>query len=365
MTKIAIIGASSGQKGLYTKAKELGLYVIGFAWDKGVLTDGLYDEFYEISVTDTDAIAEICKKKKIDGVITNASDFLIPFATEVAEILELNCTPLSVINNIRNKDFVRHTTKDIEGLSSPKFALNPGISDVSFPCVVKPIKGEGKKGVIFCKDEKDFTHAQEYARNVNNDILVEEYVSGREFSVETLSYHGMHHVVQITDKNTSGPPHFVELAHHEPSSISESDKERIKTCICKILDCVGFINGATHIEMKLDEMTGRLYLIEINCRGAGEHISDILVGLSTDCDFLADMINISLDRYQPGEYKNVSCSGIYYLTRHTSDILKYFYPPYPEWMVCMERTNEKLTESVSNYDRDGFFVYKSQYPIML
>lgn len=365
MTKIAIIGASSGQKGLYSKAKELGLYVIGFAWDKGVLSDDLYDEFHEISVTDTDAIVEICKNNRVDGVITNASDFLIPLATEVAERLGLNCTPLSVINNIQNKEYVRHATKNIDGLSCPKFFLNPEISAVTFPCVVKPIKGEGKKGVIFCRDEKDFSNAREYARKVNDDIIVEEYVPGREFSVETLTYQGKHHMIQITDKITSGPPHFVELAHHEPSSISKSDKDRIKTCISKILDSVRFVNGATHIEMKLDEKSGSLYLIEINCRGGGEHISDILVGLSTDCDFQAEMINISLDRFQPREYKNISYSGIYYLTKHTSAILKYFSPPFPDWMVCLERTNEKLTDSVSNYDRDGFFVYNCQNPIML
>lgn len=117
--------------------------------------------------------------------------------------------------------------------------------------------------------------------------------------------------------------------------------------------------------MKLDEATGKLFLIEINCRGGGEHISDILVNLSTDCDFQAEMINICLDRFQPREYKDISCSGIYYLTKHTESILKYFSPPYPEWMVCMERINEHLTESVSNYDRDGYIVYNFNHPIML
>lgn len=365
MKKIAIIGAASGQKRLYSKAKELGLHVTGFAWDIGVLTDDLYDEFHEVSVTDTDTITEICKREKVDGVITTASDFLIPFASEVAERLGLNCTPSSVIKKIQDKEYVREVTNDIEGLTTPKFLLNPDLSSVTFPCVVKPVKGEGKKGVIFCKDKGEFADAMDYASRINDNILVEEYVPGREFSVESLSYHGKHHVVQITDKITSGPPHFVELTHHEPSSIEDADKRLIKSCICKILDKVKFQNGATHIEMKLDEATGRLYLIEINCRGGGEHICDYLVDLSTDCDYQAEMIDISLDRYQPREYHDRSYSGIYYLTAHTRSILKYFEPPYPEWMVCLERLNENLTESVSNYDRDGYFIYNYHSPIIL
>lgn len=363
--KIAIIGASTGQECLYRKAKEMKLYVMGFACDKGVLKPDMYDEFHEISVTETDAIVDICRKSNVDGVVTNASEFLMPIASEIAERLGLACTPSKTIQRIQNKKLVRELTENIDGLSFPKHYLYPHTSFTTFPCVVKPIKGASKKGVSFCMDKKGFEDAIRYAFDGNTDILVEEYIQGREVSVETLSFKGNHNVVQITDKDSSGPPHFVELAHHQPSSLSESVKSRIRICIERILNRVGFENGASHIEMKYDTVTDRLFLIEINCRGGGDHISDTLVGLSTDCDYIREMINISLGNYTDRHFHNTGYSGICYLSRQNQRILKYFIQPIPDWIIMSERINEQLTESTSNYDRDGFFIYKSTQPIDL
>ena len=364
-TTLAIIGASTGQKVLYEKAKERGLTVIGFACDKGVLSDDMFDEFHNISVTDVDSIVNICRLKGVDGVVTNASEFLIPLASEIAGKLNLICTPAEIILRIQNKKTVRELTANIKELSHPKNYLYPNRSFESFPCVIKPIKGASKKGVSYCKDEKDFNQALEYAGEGENKILVEEFIPGREFSVESLSFKGRHQVIQITDKDSSGPPHFVELGHNQPSSLPKKIKERISNCVIKILDSVNFKNGATHIEMKYDEVSDKLYLIEINCRGGGDHISDTLVFLSTDCDYIGEIINIALDRYIPKSYKNTGYAGICYLSKQNKDILKYFTSPNPEWMLYSEKNNEELSESTSNHDRDGFFIYNTSKPLIL
>ncbi|MBD5505605.1 MAG: ATP-grasp domain-containing protein [Lachnospiraceae bacterium] len=362
---IAILGASTGQKILYLKAREMGLYVIGFAWDTGVLSDDMFDEFHTVSVTDIESIVRICRQRDVDGVVTNASEFLMPLASEIADRLGLICTPSDVIRKIQNKKAVREMTRCIPELAHPQNYLYPDRSFYGYPCVVKPIKGASKKGVSFCMDDEDFSEALRYAGDGENEILVEEYISGREFSVESLSFNGVHSVIQITDKDSSGPPHFVELGHHQPSTLPETVKERVKAIISKILDCVGFRNGATHIEMKYDEQSDRLYLIEINCRGGGDHISDTLVSLSTDCDYISEMINVALGQYTQRTYSNTGFSGISYLSKQNNGILKYFSEPRPEWMVYSERTNSELSESTSNYDRDGFFIYKSSQPVEL
>lgn len=360
---IAIIGSSVGQKVLYEKAKEMGLKVIGFSQDKGVIEDNLYDEFHEISVTDIKSIVEICRQNKVDGVVTNASEFLMPLTAQISEKLHLVGTPYNVISRMQNKEWVRARTNLINGLSSPRYYIYPNSDLLSFPCVVKPVKGASKRGVSFCNDEKDFLEALEYAGGEDSVILIEEFIPGREFSVESLSFKGNHQIIQITDKDSSGPPHFVEMGHHQPSTLHEGVKERVTSCVREILVNVGFENGATHIEMKYDDITDKLYLIEINCRGGGDHISDTLVGLSTDCDYIKEMINIALGRYKPRTYKNTGFSGICYLSRQNKKILKYFAEPYPEWIVYSERINNELTESTSNYDRNGFFIYKSEKKI--
>lgn len=356
---IAIIGASIGQKVLYQKAKEMGLRVIGFAWDYGVLTSNLYDRFYNISVKDYNSIIEICKKENVDGVVTNASEFLAPISSLIAESLRLNCAGANTIRKIQDKSWVRTKTNGIQNLSSVKCYIYSPDKDPFFPCVVKPIKGAAKRGVSFCRNKQEFELAIEYAKTEEGNILVEDYIDGVEFSIESLSYRGKHQIVQITDKENSGPPHFVELGHHQPSELNNNDKHRIKQVVANILDAVNFKNGATHIEMKLDCNSGNLYLIEINCRGGGDHISDTLVNLSTDCDFIRSIIEIALDEYDMKEYHDTGCAGICYLSSQNGKILKYFNEEKPDWIIQMERTNDVLSESTSNYDRDGFFIYKS------
>ena len=362
---IAIIGASIGQKALYQKAREKGLRIIGFAWDRGILEENDFDEFHEISVTETDAIAGICRRIGVDGIVTNASEFLVPLASEVAEKLNLPCTPSPIIRRIQDKRCVRELTNNISGLSTPMYYEYPHATFHSFPCVVKPVTGASKKGVSFCKDQSDLSSALEYADKDQNRILVEEYIPGREFSVECLSCKGRHEVVQITDKENSGPPHFVELGHHQPSTLKSSDSDRIKDCAVRLLDEVGFENGATHIEMKLDETSGRLFLIEINCRGGGDHISDTLVGLSTNCDYIGAMIDIALGSYTAHEYENTAYTGICYLSKQNERLLRYFSSEQPSWIIHSERIDGELCESTSNYDRNGFFIYKSLTPVVI
>lgn len=360
---IAIIGASIGQKVLYRKAKEMGLRVIGFAWDHGVIDADLYDRFYTISVKDYDSIIEVCRKECVDGVVTNASEFLAPIASRIAETLDLNCTPARTVEQIQDKGWVRLHTNGLDGMAPIDYHIYTPDHTPTFPCIVKPAKGSAKKGVSFCKDKSDYEQAIKYAKDgdgdIDVDIIVENYINGDEFSVESLSYNGVHQIVQITDKENSGPPHFVELGHHQPSQVSDTDRNRIHQAVAKILDAVGFINGATHIEMKLDPVSGSLYLIEINCRGGGDHISDTLVCLSTDCDYIRSIIEIALGQYRPTEYHDTGYAGICYLCQQNQKILKYFNGENPDWIIRTERTSQHLSTSTSNYDRDGFLIYKS------
>lgn len=63
--------------------------------------------------------------------------------------------------------------------------------------------------------------------NEKRRIIIEGFLEGgKEYSVESLSYHGRHQVIQITEKITSGPPHCVELGHMQPALLSESLKGR-------------------------------------------------------------------------------------------------------------------------------------------
>lgn len=358
--KIAIIGTSSGQLALYKKAQELGLSVVSFSWDKGVVSDELIGRYYAISVTEVDRIVDICRDEGVNGVVSNGSELLAEISAQIAEKLGLIGTPSEVIRNCQDKHLVRERTNSINGLRSVRCEVYNG-TNAFYPSVMKPISGSGKRGVSFVDSIPSLQAALEHASSMNASMLLEEYVEGREISVESISYKGRHKVVQITDKVTSGPIHFVELAHHQPSTLPESIQDAIRVVAPKILSAMGFANGATHIEMKVTD-NGEIALIEINPRGGGEAISSTLTSLSTDFDYVRSMIDVALGRFEFMPIKNVSKSGIYYICKQTSNLLPIFLEAEKyDWFYAKKLLHplDDLLEATDNWSRNAYMIYNT------
>lgn len=364
MKKIAIIGASFGQEPLCRKAMELGMETYCFAWAKGALCKDIVNHFYSISIYDTDEIVRICREEKIDGVVTNASDQTALAASLVAERLELNGTKYDVLLSLQDKYTVRSLTKKIEGLDAPRFYHYKGVDEGLYPCVVKPCRGGGKTGVSFVENASDLCKAMGYAAEAGkDDMLVEEYVSGKELSVESISYHGEHYVLQITDKDSSSAPHFVELGHHQPAQLPMEVREKIHRVVPRLLTAIGYTDGASHIEMKYDGE--KLFLIEVNLRGGGGQISNRLVLLSTGIDYLKCMIDVALDTFEkPEPLASPAYAGVYFLCRQTARLLPFFENAKgKDWLVEEEIANRQLQESHTNHERDGYLIYRSDHKI--
>lgn len=362
--KLAIIGASSGQLPLVRKAKEMGLHTVCFAWEKGAVCKDECDEYYPISIFDTEAIVEVCRRLKVDGVVSTASEETARVVAEVASKLNLRSNNPDNIIRIQDKGMVREMTKDLDCLVTPQVWTEDEIELITFPCIVKPVTGSAKRGVSYCENHEALEDALAYARTLGRKILIEEFIPGDEFAIESLSYKGKHQVVQITRKINSGIPHFVEMELHQSPELWEELHEIVEPAIASILDCVGFTDGASHIEVKIKG--NKLCLIEINPRGAGDR-TDALIPASTDCDFLRGMIDISLDTYKSKQIHRNGYSGILFLTAQTAGLLKYFDDKEYEWMIERVRltTGPRLTESKGNYERDGYIIYKSSKPLVL
>lgn len=364
--KIAIIGASTGQLPLCLKAKEMQLETYSFAWEKGAVCKGYVDHFYPISILEKDKIASMCKKVKVNGVVSNGSDITQEIASYVAGKLNLNCTPYERLKKLRDKFYVRSLCKDIENLSMPRFYKYEGVDERIYPCVVKPCVGGAKKGVSFVKNEEDFHQALQYAETENGSgIEVEEYIEGKEVSVESISFHGHHIVLQITDKDNSGAPHFVELGHHQPANLPLETCKIIHDVVPKILDAIGYTNGASHIELKYNSRG--VFLIEANLRGGGDEISNRLTEMSTGLDYLRSMIEVALNVFEkPRKTGKPHHAGIYFLCKQTENLLPEFLSAKDKpWCVEVAVESTLLKESFSNYERNGHLIYLSDHKINL
>lgn len=363
--KLAIIGASIGQLPLCEKAKELGIRTICFAWPQGAVCKDVVDKFYPISIIEKEAILEVCRKEQIDGVVSNASDLTAEIVSYVATRLHLHGVDYESFIKLKDKSFVRQMTNVINGLCQVRTFSRFETGSIPFPCVVKPKTGASKKGVFFVNDEAELKTAIEKNLQKSDDIIIEEFVPGKEISVETISNEGRHYIIQITDKVNSGAPHFVELAHHQPSSISKEVWNKVERIVPELLDVVGFRNGASHVELKVCS-NGDVYLIEINPRGGGDEISNKLVQLSTGYDYVKGMIDVALGQFVIPVVQNKYYAGIYFLCKQTEHLLPVFKSnTKPTWLVEMNcKTIDELHTAMDNYTRDGYFIYQCDHKVV-
>jgi biotin carboxylase len=366
MDKLAIIGASTGQLPLCKKAKEMGLETYCFAWEKGAVCKDHVDHFYPISIMEMDKIANICKQEGVKGVVSNGSDITQEVASYVAGKLSLNCTPYATLRLLRDKYYVRSICKDIENLSMPSYYKYEGKDKNIYPCVVKPCVGGAKKGVSYVRNKEELPKALQYASTGDGGgIDIEEFIEGKEVSVESISFHGYHTIFQITDKDSSGAPHFVELGHHQPANLPSDIYNKIHEVIPQILTAIGYTNGASHIELKYNSRG--VFLIEANLRGGGDEISNRLTEMSTGLDYLRSMIEVALDVYRkPFKTGAPHYAGIYYLCKQTANLLPAFLSAIDKpWCIEVDVVSTQLQESFSNYERNGHLIYLSDHKICL
>ena len=125
--------------------------------------------------------------------------------------------------------------------------------------------------------------------------LIEEFAEGQEYSVEHISYNGKHYFLALTQKYTTGAPHFIETGHLEPAPVTDALLEKVKQTISHALDSLDIKNGASHSEIKIDDK-GNIQIIEIGARMGGDCIGSDLVKYSTGYDFVKMVIDVACGR---------------------------------------------------------------------
>lgn len=362
MKKIAIIGANEFQKRLVMKAKDMGIETHVFAWEDGAVAKEIADYFYPISITDKEKIFEVLNAMEVHGVCSIASDLAMPTVNYLAQKLNLKgnsqeCTILTT-----NKYEMRKKLKE-EGLPIPEYQLIKEKRDIDynktdFPIIVKPIDRSGSRGIQKVMNIEELDEAIKNAKEVSfiENILIEEYIEGKEYSIEAISQNGVHKILQITEKFTSGSPNFIEGAHLSPARIDMDTGKRISQIIEKSLEVLKVENGASHSEIKISP-NGDIKIIEIAARMGGDFIGSDMVAISTGFDFLKSVIDVALGQDVSFEFpineKNALVKFLF--NKDDIDNLDELKDKYPTIIkdYYVKREIKKVTDSST---RNGYYI---------
>ena len=136
---------------------------------------------------------------------------------------------------------------------------------IHFPCVVKPCSGGSSIGVSIVHDKAEYEQALKEAFRWENELVIEEYVKGREFSVGVIDFQALP-IIEIAPvegfydyKNKYKAGSTVETC---PAELSEQITKEMQGYAEKVAEVLG-LNTYSRTDFLLDE-EGRIFCLEAN-----------------------------------------------------------------------------------------------------
>lgn len=320
MKRIMIVGASVLQLPAITKAKEMGLHVGVVDYNPNAVGIKYADEYFNASTMDEDAVVKAAEAFRPDGIMTLATDMPMRGVAKASERLGLHSISYATSRKATDKYEMIRAFKEY-GVPSPWYYLVSSLDDLkalegklAFPCIMKPTDNAGSHGVVKVESFNHLLYSYEYSHACSRcgNVIVEEYLVGPEVSVEIMVVAGEVHVLQITDKLTTGAPFFVEMGHSQPSTLPDDIQDAIRKVATDACLAVGIDNGPAHVEIKVTPERGPV-MVELGARMGGDNITTHLVPLSTGVDMVKATIRVALGETPDVDPKWHRASAIRYI----------------------------------------------------
>ena len=336
---ILIFGAGINQITLIQAAQKLGL--ISVVLDPNPDSPGkeLADFYYNISGKDYVTTREIALKHKVCGLVTTQMEKPMRLMAKLAQELDLNFHSPDVVERSLDKwlmkqTFLEHHVPCAIGkvFKADQRINEDNLKEFKFPLILKPKDGTSSQGVFrierFSEIERYIKITSQFSRN--GEILIEEFLEGPEYSIETITFREKTTVVQYTEKMITCFPHTVEMGHLQPANLGRVNRNKIDKVVKSAIKAIGIDNSAAHTEIILTEKGPKI--VEIGARGGGDFISSYLTFHS--CGVNMDMASIQVVL---GEKPDL-----------TTSFNKYSYIKYLELPACKKVISIGNWESVSS-----------------
>ncbi len=285
--KILLLGGSAQQIVAIKTAKRLGYYTVLCDF----LTDNLgqyeADKFYLVSTTDKNAVLEVAKKERIDGVLAYASDPAAPTAAYVAEKMNLPGNPYQSVEILCNKDQFRKFLLE-NGFSAPKANGYASIEEAmqnktsyEYPIIIKPVDSSGSKGATVLPSEDGLKDALDFAFSYSrcHRIIIEHFIEkkhpyliGGDIFIENgkIVLWGL---MNCHRDNSVNP--LVPVGKSYPLQLEAEDIQHVKETLSAMVEKLGIRNGSMNVELVVDR-SDRVWPIDVGPRSGGNMIPDLL-----------------------------------------------------------------------------------------
>ena len=244
---------------------------------------------FRVPTVATETILEFNRTHPLTAIVGVDDDTTL-LATTASEALGLPHNPVASAKATRDKYLLRKTLAQ-NGVSVPayhRFSIYDDPTEktqISFPCVIKPLSLSASRGVIRADTPTEFIeafqrttkllHALRRADEISSSkehpsqyVLVEDYIPGIEVALEGILLDGELKTLTIFDKpDPLEGPFFEETLYITPSRLSTDIQKALHRVTTEAADALGLRHGPVHAELRYND--NGAHLIEIAARTIG------------------------------------------------------------------------------------------------
>src|SRR6266516_6504207 len=243
-------------------------------------------DFADIA-TSVQTIVEFARQHPFSAVLS-VDDAASELAAHACAALELGHNSPQAAEAARDKLLMRRLMS-AGGAPCPVFrefllSRDPDwiAGQVSYPCVLKPLRFSGSRGVMRANNTDEFVQAfarlkrlllsEGYAEHA---FLVEDFIPGFEVALEGILTHGQLKVLTLFDKpDPLDGPFFEETIYVTPSTVPTGLQTAIAQCAERAVRALEITEGPIHAELRYNERGP--FLIELAARPIGGRCSAVL-----------------------------------------------------------------------------------------
>lgn len=307
--KILMLGGLRYLIPVIQAAHELGYYVITCDYLPHNIAHKYADEYHNISITNKNAVLELAKDLKINGIMSFAVDPGVLTAAYVCDKLGLPGNPYTSVQILQNKDLFRNFLKK-NGFNTPKScgydSVEEALSDIEsfqWPIIVKPVDSAGSKGVSridrIADLEKAIIHALK--NSFSHRFIIEEFIEqqGHSSDSDAFSINGELKFISFSDQyfdNKATNP-YTPSAYSWPSSMTDRSQESLSSEIQRLLQLLHMNTSIYNIETRVGT-DGKAYIMEVSPRGGDNRLSEIL-RYATGTDLIKNAVRAAVGETIP------------------------------------------------------------------
>ncbi len=294
-----IFGAGLNQLELIREAQALGLVTVVVDPQPDPPGKAEADHFCRIDGNDYEATKAAAVRFGVSGIVTGQMEKPLRLMARLAQEMGFVFNSPEVTERCLDKWLMKQALMVHRIPCARGILVRPGeeISMpewMSFPVIIKPRDAFSSRGVYRCDDRAAIDKFIEESRSFSStgDIIIEEFLRGEEYSVESLTYNGETTVVQFTEKYITPYPRTVELGHLQPADLDLATKMEVSAVVRKALSALGVMNSASHAEVMVTESGPAI--IEVGARLGGDFIGSYLTRASTGLSMDRAAIEIAM-----------------------------------------------------------------------